>query len=115
MESRRDVVSVELNGLRVTTRAEHAALAKASRSSRGGQKAKAPKVESLQYEEAIEELESLIEKIESGEIGLEESIEAYERGLELRKHCDGILKKAEQRFIDLTKQVESDSGEGDEG
>lgn len=59
--------------------------------------------ESLGYERAIEELEALIEAIESGAIGLEDAIAAYERGAKLLARCRGILDTAEQRIssIDL--------------
>lgn len=49
------------------------------------------------FEDLIEELESLVEHIESGDIGLEESIDAYERGNRLVGKAREILTKAEQR------------------
>lgn len=61
-----------------------------------------PGVESLSYEDAIAELESIIDRIESGEIGLEDSVKAYERGVALRRHCESILARAEQRVVELT-------------
>ena len=57
------------------------------------------------FESAQQELESLIEKIEGGEVGLEESMLAYERGLALLNHCKAILDQAEQKFTDLTEKV----------
>ncbi|MFT3685171.1 MAG: exodeoxyribonuclease VII small subunit [Phycisphaerales bacterium] len=57
------------------------------------------------FETAQQELEALIEKIEGGEIGLEESMQAYERGLALLQHCKSILDQAEQKFTDLTEKV----------
>jgi exodeoxyribonuclease VII small subunit len=53
------------------------------------------------FEEALEQLESIIDQIESGEIGLEQSIEAYEKGVELIKRCRGVLERAEQRIEEL--------------
>ena len=52
----------------------------------------------LTYEQAVEELESIIERIESGDIGLEDSIRHYERGSDLLKRCRAILGQAEQRI-----------------
>ncbi len=49
------------------------------------------------FEDLIEELESLVERIESGDIGLEESIDAYERGSRLVGKAREILTRAEQR------------------
>lgn len=53
------------------------------------------------YESAVEELEAIIDQIESGEIGLEQSIRRYERGAVLLKHCREILNQAEQRVTTL--------------
>lgn len=57
------------------------------------------------FETAQQELAALIEKIEGGEVGLEESMAAYERGLALLSHCKAILDQAEQKFTDLTDKV----------
>lgn len=56
----------------------------------------------MSYEQAISALEGIIDKIESGEIGLEESVKAYERGRLLKEHCRRILDRAEQRVSELT-------------
>ena len=66
----------------------------------------APKIDpKTTFEAAQQELEALIEKIEGGEVGLEESMAAYERGLALLNHCKTILDQAEQKFTDLTEKV----------
>lgn len=54
------------------------------------------------FEEAIEELEAIIDQIESGQVGLEECITQYERGMKLVSRCQGILDKAQQRIAELT-------------
>ena len=56
----------------------------------------------LSYEQAIGELESIIERIEQGQIGLEESLQQYQRGAALLKRCRGILDTAEQQIKKLT-------------
>ena len=53
------------------------------------------------FEEALEELETIAERIEQGKIGLEESITQYERGMGLVKQCREILTKAEQKIQKL--------------
>lgn len=58
-------------------------------------------VDSLTYEEAVEALEAIIDRIESGAIGLEASIDAYERGAALVKRCRAVLDRAEQRIDEL--------------
>jgi exodeoxyribonuclease VII small subunit len=49
------------------------------------------------FEDVIDQLESLVENIESGEIGLEEAIDAYERGNHLVSKARSMLATAEQR------------------
>ena len=55
----------------------------------------------LSFEEALEQLETLAEQIESGEIGLEESISKYEEGMSLVKQCRAILARAELKIQQL--------------
>lgn len=60
-------------------------------------KEKQPDVSEMSFEAALKELETIVGKLESGEVELEESIAIYERGEALRAHCDGLLKKAEAK------------------
>lgn len=64
-------------------------------------KARTPKDEP-RFEEAVEQLEQIIEQIESGEVGLEESLLRYEQGMKLIARCQAILNKAQQRIAELT-------------
>lgn len=48
------------------------------------------------FEEALGELESLVEQLESGELSLDESLKQFKRGVELTRHCQGILDQAQQ-------------------
>jgi len=64
------------------------------------------------FEEAVERVEDLIESIESGEIGLDESLKAFEEGMGLIKRCRARLDAAEQRVRELID--EDDSGGGDQ-
>ena len=57
--------------------------------------------EELRYEQLIEQLESIVDRIESGETGLEDSIKGYEQGIGLVKRARAILDKAEQRIVEL--------------
>ena len=56
-------------------------------------KAAAP-VDSLSFEQAMDELDQLVRKMESGELPLDESIAAYRRGAELARYCQGRLANA---------------------
>jgi exodeoxyribonuclease VII small subunit len=66
-----------------------------------------PDPSGLNYEQAIAELESISQRIENGEIGLEESLEAYRRGVALERRCAQILDTAEQ---EIKKIKGGDSG-----
>jgi len=48
------------------------------------------------FEEALSELESLVEQLESGELSLDQSLQQFKRGVELTRHCQGILDQAQQ-------------------
>ncbi len=55
----------------------------------------------LSFEQALEELESLVRRMESGELGLDESIAAYRRGAELAKFCQSKLAAADEEIRKL--------------
>jgi exodeoxyribonuclease VII small subunit len=54
-------------------------------------------VTNLSFEQALGQLETIVRELEQGNVPLERSIEMYERGAVLRKHCDGLLKSAEAK------------------
>jgi exodeoxyribonuclease VII small subunit len=56
-----------------------------------------PEVQSLSYEDALTELDSLIKRLESGSIDLADSIACYERGAALAAHCSRLLEATEQK------------------
>ncbi|TNF80500.1 MAG: exodeoxyribonuclease VII small subunit [Gammaproteobacteria bacterium] len=55
------------------------------------------------FETALEELESLVKKMETGELSLEDSLAAFERGVKLTRHCQSSLKAAELKVKVLTE------------
>jgi len=59
--------------------------------------------ESPDFEKALEELEKLVEKMEQGELSLEDSLRHFERGIELTRTCQKALKEAEQKVQVLLK------------
>jgi exodeoxyribonuclease VII small subunit len=63
---------------------------------------KKPKIDDLSFEQAMAELDSIVRGLESGDIELEASIEAYERGAELKKHCEKKLAGAKARIEKIT-------------
>lgn len=67
------------------------------------------------FEEAVAEVEAIIERIESGEMGLEEQIEQYARGAELLKRCRDVLQRCEQRVEEITTELgRTEQGKGPE-
>ena len=54
-------------------------------------------VTGLSFEAALRELESIVARLESGQVDLEESISIYERGSQLKAHCDAKLKDAQAK------------------
>jgi exodeoxyribonuclease VII small subunit len=59
-------------------------------------------VTTLSFEKALEELESIVQKLERGDVPLEESVAIYERGEALKRRCDELLRQAEARVEKIT-------------
>ena len=57
------------------------------------------KMEDMSFEDAIQELETIIDKLESGEVPLDETISLYDRGSELKKYCDQIVMIPKTNFL----------------
>jgi len=56
----------------------------------------------MSFEQAMKELESVVDRLERGEVALEESITLYERGAKLKKRCEDELKRAEEKVAAIT-------------
>jgi exodeoxyribonuclease VII small subunit len=56
----------------------------------------------LNFERAIEELESIVKRLEDGKVPLEESVSIYERGEALKRRCEDLLRQAEARVDKIT-------------
>lgn len=64
-------------------------------------------IQKMSFEEALEELKGLVAKLESGEGKLDEAIKSYERGSQLKAHCEAKLQEAQAKIEKITF-----SGEG---
>jgi len=53
------------------------------------------KIETMSFEDALKELEGIVQTLERGDAPLEQSIAIYERGAALKAHCEGKLKDAQ--------------------
>ena len=60
-------------------------------------------VKEMSFEEALAELETIVRQLEQGEVELEQSIAIYERGAELKAHCDARLKAAELKVKQIVQ------------
>ncbi len=60
-------------------------------------------IENLTFEQALRELQNIVDKLETGEVTLEEAIEMYERGVKLSKYCIQKLTQAELRIKKIIK------------
>jgi exodeoxyribonuclease VII small subunit len=59
-------------------------------------------VKTMPFERAIEELETIVRRLEDGKVPLEESVEIYERGEVLKRRCEELLRAAEARVEKIT-------------
>ncbi|QEG35024.1 exodeoxyribonuclease VII small subunit [Bythopirellula goksoeyrii] len=80
---------------------------------------KKPKQEQPVFEQSLKELEAIVGKLESGKLGLEESLEHYESGMRHLKQCNELLRSAERRIalvtgIDADGNARSESFDADE-
>ena len=66
------------------------------------------KLEELSFEEAMQNLEKVVQDLETGKLSLDESVKRFEEGMSLSKHCNEILDKAEKQIHIL---VENENGE----
>ena len=74
---------------------------------------KKSEITDLSFEKAIEDLTGIVNKIETGQVSLAESLEQYEKGMAMIKHCRGILLDAEKRIEQIAENEEQE--ETDEG
>ncbi len=70
-------------------------------------------VKLMTFEQALEALEKIVDNLESGDVPLDQSIRIYERGEALKKHCDKLLKSAEDKVekIRLSREGKAEAVE----
>jgi len=64
----------------------------------------AEKKVTVNFEKAIKDLETIVEDLESGDLSLEESLKAFEKGIKLTRHCQVELEKAELKVQKLVEE-----------
>ena len=70
---------------------------------------KAKTDDNMDFEKAMQELETLVTKMENGDLSLEESLKYFEQGVKLTRQCQQSLKKAEQKVAILMKKDKNSS------
>lgn len=68
-----------------------------------------PKPDGLTFEQAMEQLEAIVERVEGGHVGLEQALAEYERGVGLVKRCREVLQRAELRVEELNAVIARES------
>ena len=68
----------------------------------------------LKFEEAMQRLQEIVGKLESGEESLEDSMKLFQEGAKLSAQCYQMLDKADQQVAQLTKIADSEEEEADE-
>ncbi|PRY24485.1 exodeoxyribonuclease VII small subunit [Aliiruegeria haliotis] len=63
-------------------------------------------VEKMSFEQAMAELEQVVNRLENGDVPLEESITLYERGASLKARCEEQLKAAEEKVAKITQAAD---------
>ena len=67
-------------------------------------------VKTLTFEKALAELEQIVQKLERGDVPLEESVTIYERGEALKRRCEELLRQAEARVEKITLDAGKPTG-----
>ena len=68
-------------------------------------------VEKLSYEQAYEELQSIVDLLDEGKQSLEDTIKLFERGQALAGRCEGLLSQAQKKLRQLSKDADKDDND----
>ncbi|MGN1400355.1 MAG: exodeoxyribonuclease VII small subunit [Bacillus sp. (in: firmicutes)] len=63
------------------------------------------KEQELSFEEAMEQLEHIVELLEEGEVPLEEAITIYKKGMDLSRLCHGKLRNAQEQLVQIVDET----------
>lgn len=69
-----------------------------------------PEIAALSFEAALAELEQLVKQLEDGKAKLDDAIGAYERGSQLRRHCEAKLRDAQLKIEQITQNADGTIG-----
>ncbi len=69
-------------------------------------------IRKMSFEEALKALEEIVQRLEGGEVSLEDSIEIYRRGTLLKRHCEAKLRAAQKRVDKIVIEADGAVGTG---
>jgi exodeoxyribonuclease VII small subunit len=72
-----------------------------------------PKIDKMNFEDALAELEAIVRRLESGDSKLDDAISAYERGALLRAHCEAKLREAQAKVEKISRTADGSLGTED--
>ena len=78
--------------------------------SAGSGEALPPDIVKLSFEDALSELQEVVQRLESGDVNLEDSIEIYTRGTQLKHHCEAKLRAAQERVEKIVAKADGSIG-----
>jgi exodeoxyribonuclease VII small subunit len=67
-------------------------------------------IASMSFEEALAELQSLVKSLEKGDSKLDEAINSYQRGVDLKRHCEAKLREAQLRVEKIVQSADGTIG-----
>lgn len=70
-------------------------------------------IRKMSFEQALEELKQIVERLEQGQGELDQAIEAYQRGALLKQHCEAKLRDAEQKIAKISLGADGSVGAED--
>lgn len=73
----------------------------------------ASEIQKMSFEDALNELEAIVGRLEHGDAPLEESIAIYQRGAALKAHCEGKLKDAQMKVEKIVLKGQGKAGTTD--
>ncbi|MCC5889646.1 MAG: exodeoxyribonuclease VII small subunit [Alkalibacterium sp.] len=63
------------------------------------------------FDEAMKDLEQIVQKLEQGDVPLEEALDKFQEGIKLSRYCRGIVEEAEKTVTSMAKEENAESSE----
>lgn len=63
------------------------------------------------FDEAMKDLEQIVQKLEQGDVPLEEALDKFQEGIKLSRYCRGIVEEAEKTVTNMANEEHTDAAE----